>query len=91
MDIAMVTNFRTKFAVTGFVWTIATRLIVMEGVWVVGQQNADIVGALQLRGVAKATAFGVLIRATWQIPLNRSCAAATGISFPTLRIAVLPM
>ena len=36
-DVAMVTNFRTKFAVTGFVWTTATRLIVMEGVWVVGR------------------------------------------------------
>jgi len=52
----------------------------MEGVCVVGQQNADIAGALQLRGIAKATVYwfiyGVLIRATWRIRLNRSCAAA---------------
>jgi len=27
-------------AITGFVWTIATRWLVMEGVWVVGRQNA---------------------------------------------------
>jgi len=77
----MVTNFRTKFAMTGFVWTTTTRLIVTEGVWVVGQQNADIAGALQLTGIAKATIFwlfiyGVLIHATWRIRLNRSCAAA---------------
>jgi len=27
----MATNFGTKIAITGFVWTIATRLLVMEG------------------------------------------------------------
>jgi len=29
--VAMVTNFGTKIAINGFVWTIATRLLVMEG------------------------------------------------------------
>jgi len=38
-DVVMATNFGTKI---GFVWPIATRLLVMEGVWMVGQQNADI-------------------------------------------------
>jgi len=31
--------------------------LVMEGVWVVGQQNADIADTLQLRDVAMATTF----------------------------------
>jgi len=57
VDIAMVTNFGTQFAVTGFVWTIATRWLVMEGVRVVGQQNADVADVLQLRDVATATIF----------------------------------
>ena len=30
-DVAMATNFGTKSAITGFVWTIATRRLVMEG------------------------------------------------------------
>jgi len=36
---------------------IATGLSIMEGVWVVGQQNADIADALQLRDIAMATMF----------------------------------
>jgi len=39
----MATNFGTKIAVTVFVYMAATRLLVMEGVWVVGQENADMV------------------------------------------------
>ena len=54
----MATNFGTKIAITGFVGTIATRRLVMEGVLVVGRQNADIANTLQLRDVAKATNFG---------------------------------
>ena len=46
-DVAMATNFGTKIAITSFVWMIATRPLVMEGVWVVGQQNADIADTLQ--------------------------------------------
>ena len=42
---------------TGFEWTIATRQLVMEGVRVVGQQNADIANTLHLRDVAMATTF----------------------------------
>jgi len=34
-DISMATNFGTQFAITGFVWMIATRQLVVEGVWVV--------------------------------------------------------
>jgi len=53
----MATSFVTKIAITGFVWTIAIMRLVMEGVWVVGRQSADIAGTLQLQGVAMATAF----------------------------------
>jgi len=48
-DIAMATNFGTKVAITGFVWTIVTRWLVMEGACVVGRQNADIADTLQLK------------------------------------------
>jgi len=61
----------------------ATRQLVMEGVWVVGQQNADIADTLQLRDVAMASwqpflsfYVWVYIGATWQIRLNRPCVAA---------------
>jgi len=62
-------------------WTTATRLLVVEGVWVVGQQNADIADTLQLRDVAMATVswisiYGVHIGTTWRIRLNCPCAAA---------------
>jgi len=69
----MASSFGTKIAITGFVRTIATRQLVMEGVWVVGRQNADIADTLQLhlRDVVIATIFrhsiyGVHIVATWQ-------------------------
>jgi len=59
----------------------ATRRLVMEGVCVVGRQNADIADTLQLRDVAMATIFwfstyGMHIGATWRIRLNRPCAVA---------------
>ena len=47
-DVAKTTNFVTTIAITGFVRTIATWQLVMEGVWVVSQQNADIADTLQL-------------------------------------------
>jgi len=53
----MATNFRTKIAVTGFVGMIATRRLVMEGVLVVGRQNADIADTLQPRDIAMAITF----------------------------------
>jgi len=53
----------------------------MDGVCVVGQQNADIADTLNLRDVAMATIFwlpvyAVHIGATWQIRLNRPCVMA---------------
>ena len=70
-----------KLLLTGFVWMIATRQLVMNGVWEVGRQNADITDTLHLRDVAMATIFGFLYLgctfcATWRIRLNHSCAAA---------------
>ena len=58
---AMATNFRAKIAATGFVWTIATLFPIgnwlWRGVWVLGQENADIADTLQLMDVAVATIF----------------------------------
>jgi len=48
-----------RLLLTGFVWTIATRQLVMEGVRVVGRQNADIANTLHLRDVAMATTFDI--------------------------------
>jgi len=45
-DVAMATNFGTKIAITGFVRTIPTRQLLMEGVSAVGRQNADIADTL---------------------------------------------
>jgi len=56
-DVAMATNFGTKIAITGFVWTIASGRLIMEGVWVVHRENADIADTLQVRDVAMATTF----------------------------------
>ena len=61
--VAMTTNFRTKIAITGFLRTTATRRLVMEGVLVVGRQNADIADTLQLRDVVMATNFGTALAA----------------------------
>jgi len=47
----------------------------MEGVWVVGQQNADIVDTLQLRDVAMATTF------RFSMGYNFSCMAASDTLF----------
>jgi len=46
-----------KLLLTGFVWTIAPKQLVMHGLWVVGQQNVDISDTLHLRDVAMATTF----------------------------------
>ena len=56
-DVAMATNFVTKIAITGFVFTIATRRLVMEGVLVVGRHSAAIADTLQLRDFSTATTF----------------------------------
>ena len=45
---------------------IATRQLVMEGVWVVGQQSAYIANTLQLRDVAMATIF-VFLYMGWRV------------------------
>jgi len=75
-DVAMATNFGTKIAMTGFMWTIATRLLVMEGVWVVGQQNADIADGRCHGNHFWLSIYWVYIGATWRIRLNHPCAAA---------------
>ena len=49
---------------------IATRQLVMEGVWVVGRQNADIVDALHIRDVAMVTIFGFLCMRCTLAPLG---------------------
>ena len=53
--VAMATNFGTKIALTGIVRTTATRQLVMEGVWVVGRQNADTADILHTGDVAMAS------------------------------------
>jgi len=75
-DVAMATNFGTKIAITGFLWMIATRQLVMEGVWVVGQQNAHIADALQLGTLPWLwlSIFAEHIGTTWRIRLNHPCA-----------------
>jgi len=55
--------------------------LVIEGILVVGQQNADIADTLQLTDVAMATIFClsiylVYIGANWRVRLNCPCAAA---------------
>jgi len=65
---------------TGCEWTISTKKLVMERVWVVGLQNADIADTLHLRDVAMATIFWLSvcelhIGTTWRIWLNHPCAA----------------
>jgi len=89
MDVAMATNFVTKVAITGFVWTIMTWLLVMEGVWVVGQQNADIVDTLQLRDVAVATIFGFLyMSAHWRHLTNTTESSVCGGNVALCRITL---
>jgi len=53
----MATNFGTKIAIAGFVFTTVTRLLAMERVWVISQQSLDIADTLQLRNVAVANIF----------------------------------
>ena len=82
-DVAVATNFETKIAITDFVWTIglATRLLVMEGVWVVGQQKCRYCRYPATKGRCHGKHFCFLynalhIGATHRILVNRSCAAA---------------
>ena len=52
----MASNFGTKIAITGFVWTVATRLLLMEGLS--GQPTkCRYCNTLQLRDVAMASIF----------------------------------
>jgi len=71
----MATNFGTKIAITGFVFTTATRLLVMEGVLVIGRHNAAIADTLQLRDVAMATTFWL------SMGYNFSCIIASDTLF----------
>jgi len=71
----MATNFGTKIAITGFVWTTATRRLVMEGVLVVGRQNVDIADTLHLRDVAMAITFWL------SMGYNFSCMTASDTLF----------
>jgi len=61
----MATNFRTKIAITGFVWMIATRNWLWRGFGSLsGRPSADIASTLHLRDVAMATNFGSRIAIT---------------------------
>jgi len=71
----MTTNFGTKIAITGFVRTIATSQLVMEGVLVVSRQNADNASTLHLRDVAMATTFWL------SMGYNFGCVIASGTIF----------
>ena len=53
----------------------ATRRLVMEGVSVVGRQNADVADTLQLRDIAMATTFWL------SMGYNFSCVIASGTIF----------
>jgi len=59
---------------------IATRRLVMEGVLVVGRQNADIIGTLQLRGVAMVTTFWL------SMGYNFSCMTASDTLFDRIGV-----
>jgi len=61
--------------------TLATRQLVMDGVWVVDWQNADITDTLHIGDIAMPTIFWlsvyeVHIGSTWRILLNRPCVVA---------------
>jgi len=75
---AMATNFGTKTAITGFVWTTATRQLVMEGVWVVGRQNADTADTLHWRDVAMATISVYVWGVHWSHLANMTEASVCG-------------
>ena len=56
--IAMATNFGTNIVITGFVWTIATRQLVIGGFeWSVNRMQI-FTDTLNLKDVAMATTFG---------------------------------
>jgi len=74
-DVAMATNFGTKIAIIGFVWTTASKRLLMEGVLVVGRQKADIADSLQLRDVATTTTFWL------SMCYNFSCMTASDMLF----------
>jgi len=65
-----------KLLLTGFVWMIATRQLVMEWGgrgWVVGWQNADIADTLHLRDVAMVTIFWLSTLCLKNVPTYTTC------------------
>ena len=73
-EVAIATNFGTKIAITGFVWTIATKL----EVGLSGRPTKCIDDTLKLTDIAMATilwlsVYGVRIGVIWRIQLNRRC------------------
>jgi len=79
--VAMATYLGMQFGITGFVWTIATKRLLMEGGLSGRTTECIYCRYLHLWEVAMATTFclsihGVHIRATWRIWLNRPCVAA---------------
>jgi len=80
-DVAMATNSGTKIAITGFVRTIATRRLVMEGGLSGRPTECRYCRYLAHSGRCHGNHFwlsvyGVHIGATWRIRLNRPCVAA---------------
>ena len=80
-DIAMATDFGTNIAITGFVWTIATRQFVMEGGLSGWPTKCRYCRFCATKGHCHGNHFclsvcGVYIGATWRIRLNRLCAVA---------------
>ena len=80
--INMAANFETKIAITGFVWMIATRQLVMEGGLSCQQPTR---GRYWRYRATKGrchdnnfclSIYRVYIGATWRIQLNHPCAAA---------------
>jgi len=79
----MTTNFGTEIAITGFVWTITTKQLVMKGGLSGRPTKCSIAVGLpcNYKGLCHSNHFclsicGVYIGATWWIRLNRPCAAA---------------
>jgi len=64
-----------KLLLTGFVWTIVTRQLVMKGVLSGRRQNAGIADTLHLRDVAMATTFCL------SMGYNFSCMTASNTLF----------
>jgi len=80
-DVAMATNFGTKIAITGFVRSIATRQLVMEGALSGWPTECRYCRYLAHTGRCHGNRFWLSVYAmhtgaTWRIRLNHPCAAA---------------